>query len=291
MIGSHSTFGDTRRRRRRLLCWRVVRFFLAVIAVAGVGGYAYQIGVSAAQARTKKLEADLVRFQESNLDLRDRLALTTQRSGQAESALDELRRRYAENVPQGELAELLARLEAQLRAGVEPERLAFLIDAAAESVSCDGTPVTKRFMPLTPVSTGPVSYVRFGDRITVTGAGRPVRTAEGRPEAWYDPALPVRVDFQTLDGEVVSIEGVVPLTHSMVVDRREYRFSVVAGDQRFVEITAQECALPAGVGPDASGSDAAGPERLGPDDGPGRFGPDASGPDSIDPDAGSPASL
>jgi hypothetical protein len=286
MIGSHSTFGDTRRRRRRLLCWRVIRFFLAVIAVAGVGGYGYQIGVSAAQARTKKLEADLVRFQESNLDLRDRLALTTQRSGQAESALDELRRRYAEKVPQGELAELLARLEAQLRAGVESERLAFLIAAAAESVSCDGTPVTKRFMPLTPVSTGPVSYVRFGDRITVTGAGRPVRTAEGLPEAWYDPALPVRLDFQTLDGAVVSIEGVVPLTHSMVVDRREYRFSVVAGDQRFVEITAQECALPAGAGPDA-----AGPERLGPDDGPERFGPDASGRDSIDSDAGSPASL
>jgi hypothetical protein len=72
----------------------------------------------------------------------------------------------------------------------------------------------------------------------------------------------------------------------MVVDRREYRFSVVAGDQRFVEITAQECALPAGAGPDA-----AGPERLGPDDGPERFGPDASGRDSIDSDAGSPASL
>ena len=285
MIGGHSSFGDTRRRRRRLLYWRVIRFFLGVMAVAGVGGYAYQVGVSAAQARTEKLEADLVRFQESNLDLRDRLALTSQRSGQAETALDELRRRYVEDVPQGEVAELFARLQAQLRAGVEPERLAFLIDAA-ESVSCDGAPVTKRFMPRTPVSTGPVSYVRFGDRITVTGAGRSVRTAEGLPEAWYDPALPVRVDFQTLDGAVVSIEGVVPLTHSMVVDRREYRFSVVAGDQRFVEITAQDCALPDGTGPDA-----AGPESFGPDDGPERLGPDAVGSDRIGPDAGSPASL
>jgi hypothetical protein len=113
-----------------------------------------------------------------------------------------------------------------------------------------------------------------------------VRTAEGLPEAWYDPALPVRVDFQTLDGAVVSIQGVVPLTHSMVVDRREYRFSVVAGDQRFVEITAQDCALPDGTGPDA-----AGPESFGPDDGPERLGPDAVGSDRIGPDAGSPASL
>jgi hypothetical protein len=285
MIGSHSSFGDTRGRRRRLLCWRVIRFFLAVMAVAGVGGYGYQIGVSAAGARTGKLEADLARFQESDLDLRDRLALTTQRSSQAESALDELRRRYAKNVPQGELAELAARLEAQLRAGVEAERLAFLIDAAAEEVGCDGTPVTKRFMPRTPVSTGPVSYVRFGDRITVTGAGQSMRTADGLPEAWYDPALPVRVDFQTLDGEVLSIEGMVPLTHSMVVDRREYRFSVVAGDQRFVDVTAQDCALPVGIGPDAAGL-----ERLGPDD-PERFGPDASRPNGIDRDGSSPASL
>jgi hypothetical protein len=258
MMGSHLTFGDTRRRRRRLLYWRVIRVLLAVTVVAGVGGYAYQIGASAAQARTEKLEADLVRFQESNLDLRDRLALTTRRSGQAESALDELRRRYVEDVPQGAVAELVARVEAQLRAGVEPGRLAFLIDAA-ESVSCDGAPVTKRFMPRTPVSTGPVSFVRFGERITVTGAGRSVRTAEGLPEAWYDPALPIQLDFQTLDGAVVSIEGVVPLTHNMVVDGREYRFSVVAGAQRFVDITAQDCALAPPTEPEPTGP-------LGPDD-------------------------
>jgi hypothetical protein len=280
------TFGDTRRRRRRQLYWRTIRLFLAVLTIAGVGGYAYQIGVSAAQSRGEKLEADLVRFQESNLDLRDRLALAIQRSGQAESALDELRRRYVEDVPQGELAELLARLEAQLQAGAEPERLAFLIEAAAESASCDGAPVTKRFMPRTPVSTGPVSYVRFGDRITITGAGQSVRTAEGLPEAWYDPALPVRLDFQTLDGAVVSIEGVVPLTHSMVVDRREYRFSVVAGNQRFVEITAQDCAFP-----DATGPDDAGRGRPGRDDAAGGFGRDAGGPDGVGRAAGSPAPL
>jgi hypothetical protein len=286
MIGSHLTFGDTRRRRRRQLYWRVIRLFMAVLTIAGVGGYAYQIGVSAAQSRGEKLEADLVRFQESNLDLRDRLALAIQRSGQAESALDELRRRYVEDVPQGELAELLARLEAQLQAGAEPERLAFLIDAAAESASCDGAPVTKRFMPRTPVSTGPVSYVRFGDRITITGVGQSVRTAEGLPEAWYDPALPVRLDFQTLDGAVVSIEGVVPLTHSMVVDRREYRFSVVAGNQRFVEITAQDCAFPDAIGPDDAGRG-----RPGRDDAAGGFDRDAAGPDGAGRAAGSPATL
>ena len=259
MIGTYSTFGDTRRRRRQSFYWRVLRFLLTIVAVAGVGGYGYQVGVSANQARTEKLDSDLARFQQSNLDLRDRLALTAQRSGQAEAALDELRRRYAEQVPQGELAELLARVQAQLQAGVEPERLAFLIDAAGVTESCAGAPVTKRFMPRTPVSTGPVSYVRFDDRITVTGAGEPVLSAEGLPEAWYDPALPVRIDFQTLDGAVVGVEGIVPSTHSMVVDRQEYRFSAVASERGFVEITAQACALPGA--PSGGGAAAAEPGR------------------------------
>jgi hypothetical protein len=283
MMGSYPSFGDTRRRRRRLFYWGVLRLLVAVLAVTGVGAYAYQVGVSADQARTDKLEADLLRFQQSNLDLRDRLTLTAQRFDQAETALDELRRRYAESVPQGEVAELLRRLQAQLQAGVAPERLAFLIDAAAAAESCAGAPVTKRFMPRTAVSTGPVSFVRFDERITVTGSGESVRTADGLPEAWYDPALPVRIDFQTLDGAVVGVEDIVPFTYSMVVDRQEYRFSVVAGERRFVEITAQACALPGasgqdGAGPDAAGSDEAGAAGRGPArNGAAAFVPEAAG--------------
>ena len=50
MMGSYSSFGDTRRRRRRLFYWRVLR-----LAGDGrwrspaVGGYAYQVGVSASR--------------------------------------------------------------------------------------------------------------------------------------------------------------------------------------------------------------------------------------------------
>ena len=155
MIGTYSTFGETRRRRRRLVYWRLVRFFSAVAAVAMVGGYGYQVGVSASQARTEKLEGDLVRFQQSNLDLRDELATTAQRSSQVEAALGELRQRYAAEVPQGEVADLVASIRKQLAAGVEPERLAFLIGAAAQAKACDGEPVTKRFMPRTPGHHGP----------------------------------------------------------------------------------------------------------------------------------------
>jgi hypothetical protein len=262
MMSGFSSFGDTRRRRRRLFYGRLLQFLLTVAAVLAMGGYAYQVGVSASQARSEKLEADLVRFQESNLELRDRLAATTQRIGQAESALETLRRRYAEDVPQGELAQLLAQIRAQRAKGVAIERLAFLIDVAERPPACD-PPLTKRFVPRTPVSAGPVSYVRFDDRVTVTGTGESARNAEGLPEAWFDPARPVRLSFRTLDGEVVSIEGVVPLSHRMVVGEREYRFSVLPGERQFVEVSGQACALPEEAAPEPERSTADDEASLG----------------------------
>jgi hypothetical protein len=248
----HSTFGDTRRRRRRQFYWRLFRALFAMLAVGIIGGYGYQIGVSADQARSAKLETDLARFQESNLDLRDQLALAAQSSSQANRALEELRQRYAQDVPQGELASLMERVEAQLQAGADPGRIGFLIDAAATPVSCDGQPVTKRFMPQTPVSTGPVSFVRFDDRITVTGSGEPARNPEGLAEAWYDPTYPIRLEFRTLDGAVTSVEGTLPLHHGMVVDGREYRFSVMPGERWFIEVTAQSCAFPQDAHPEGA---------------------------------------
>jgi cell division protein FtsB len=248
----YSGFGDTRRRRRRQFYWRLTRVLFALVVVAVVGGYGYQVGVSANQARLEKLEAGQTRLQQSNLDLREQLALTVQRSNQADRALEELRQRYAKDVPEGEVATLVGRVRAQLQVGVDPARLAFLIDAAATPPSCDGEPATKRFMPRTPISTGPVSFVRFGDRITVTGTGQSAHSPEGLAEAWYDPTYPVHLEFRTPDGAVTSVEGVLPLNHGMVVDGREYRFSIVAGDQWFVNVTAQSCSFPQNAGPEGT---------------------------------------
>jgi hypothetical protein len=253
MMASYGTFGDTRRRRRREAWWRVVRFMSAVVAVFAVGIYAYQVGVSANQAHMAQLEADLIRFQQSNLDLRDRVASISKQSADADAALESMRRRYAAEIPSGEAAELLAQLREQLAAGVEPERLALLIEAAGLEDACQSEPVTKRFMPRTPISTEPLSWVRFHDRIIVTGEGESARNEAGLPEAWYDPAQPVRLEFRTLDGGITSAEGVVPFTHRMVVDGKEYRFSAVSGERRFLEMTAQACPLPeSGDGSSAS---------------------------------------
>jgi hypothetical protein len=244
MIASHGTFGEGRRRRRHQAWWRVVRFLSAVLAVLAVGIYAYQVGVSANQARTTQLEADLVRFQQDNLDLRDRIATATKQSADADAALESMRERYATEIPSGEAADLLAQLRAQLAAGVEPERLAMLIEAAGLEDTCQSEPVTKRFMPRTPISTEPFSWVRFHDRIIVTGQGEAARNEAGLAEAWFDPAQPIRLEFRTLDGASTSIEGTLPFTHRMVVDGKEYRFSAIRGESRFLEVTAQVCPLP-----------------------------------------------
>jgi len=267
-MASYGTFGEPRRHRRRQAFWRVFRFLFAVAAVLGVGSYGYQVGVSANQARSEQLEADLVRFQQANLDLRDQIALTRQQSGEAETALERMRQRYAAEIPSGAAAELLAQVRAQLSAGVEPERLAFLIEAAALDEACEDEPVTKRFMPRTPISTGPLSYVRFGSRIIITGEGESARSEAGLAEAWFDPAEPIRLEFRTMDGATTTIEGIVPFTHQIVVDGKEYRFSIVSAEPRFVEVTAQACALPQfdDDGPDAGtraqASEVAAPPRA-----------------------------
>jgi hypothetical protein len=261
VIASYGTFGDGRRRRRRQAFWGACRFLFAVAAVLGVGSYGYQVGVSANQARTDQIEADLGRFQRANLDLRDQIALARQESSAAEAALDGMRQRYAAAIPSGTAAELLAQIRTQLGAGVDPERLALLIEAAGLDEACGEEPVTKRFMPRTPVSTGPISYVRFGDRITITGAGESAFNAAGLAEAWFDPARPIRLEFRTLDGATTTIEGIVPLSHRMPVDGKEYRFSVVSAEPRFVEVTAQTCALPQLDDADPDISARAGPDE------------------------------
>lgn len=237
-------FSTYSRRRRRSANWRVINLlFLVALVVCGLV-YAYQIGVAAREAQTETLEADLERYRERNLEIRDELALALQRQRDTEAAFTELRQRYEIDVPQGVVGELLEEMRQQLERGVDADRLAFLIEAAGAAPACTGEPVTKRFVVRTPVGQGPVSAVRFEDRVVVTASGASATAPNGLPEAWYDPAAPVRLAFRNLAGEVETAEGVLPLQHAMLVDGREYRFTAIPGERALVEVTAQACELP-----------------------------------------------
>lgn len=242
---SFGTLGEYRRRRQRAVYQRLLMVGLFVATLLGTASYAYQVGVSVSEAKADKVADELERFRNDNLELRDRLLTEGERGTRAEKALATLEQRYEQDVPRGEAKVLFAAIQDQMAAGVEPERLALLIDAAGEASVCSTTPETKRFMPQTALGDGVFGAVRFGEgRILVRGEGASAQDEEGRAEAWFDPAEPVRLTFSTLEGEREDVIGVLPLEHRMVLGEREYRFSVIPGERAFVEIAVQECALP-----------------------------------------------
>ena len=118
----------------------------------------------------------------------------------AKLTVAEAQRRYSQDVPQGERRELLDLVTARLEAGVAPDRLAFLIESASKPVSCE--PVeTKRFLLRTPLYNGANTSVSFAnDAVLVTGTGESAKTADGLPQAWYDPAQPVNLILRRIDG-------------------------------------------------------------------------------------------
>ncbi|HET6522152.1 MAG TPA: hypothetical protein VFG47_20370 [Geminicoccaceae bacterium] len=244
---SPSSFGLQRHRRRRQQFYRrLVRVGLVVAVLAATASYAYQVGASKGAAVIDQLRAEIAELRAGNAALGERAAAAVQRADEARSRAQAAEERYQAGMPRGAERELLQRIEAKLRDGVAPERLAFVIEQSGLPQECAGTPETKRLMVRTPVGGGAVSAVRFGDgRIVVTGEGPSARNDQGRPEAWFDPAARIQLNLQTLDGRTEAVEGVLPMTHAMVVDGREYRFNVTQGEQRgLVEMTAQSCALP-----------------------------------------------
>lgn len=244
MIGARSGLGSRHRRGHRQGTWKVLRFLLGVAGVAMVGGYGYQVGVSANQAWTERLTDDVEHLQADNLALRDRLAQASLSASHAQGALEALQERYRAEVPSDETLELVRQVQDQLHKGVDSERLTLLIAAAGQPPACPDEPVTRRFRPHTQLASAPIGTVRFDDRITVTATGASASDDQGRLEAWFDPAKPVRIHFRTLDGRESEADGVLPLRHSVLVDGREYRFSAIAGPTSFVEVTGQACPLP-----------------------------------------------
>lgn len=249
---THGTLGGYGRRRRSTAARRLVRFLVFGVLIIGTASHAYRVGVSTAEAKTEKLKSDVARFQEGNLTLRDQVAELTSELRQASQRVAALELRYAEDVPVGEAAILMRQVIQQLDQGTEPRRLGFLIRSAGQSASCEELPESRRFVVETPIANGPRSTVHFAEkRINVWASGLSARTADGSPEAWFDPAEPVHVVFEPLGGPSQTLNGELPLAHRMIVDGREYRFALVAGGRSFIEVTGQGCGLPGGL--DASG--------------------------------------
>lgn len=239
-------FYDRRLRRQRRQFWvGVVKWSLALGLIVAAGVVAYRSGSTLAQVEVDKLRREIVDLSDSVAALEDENAKLEGRVKADETRLREWQERYERDVPTGENKAVFALVQEKLGAGVDLERLKFLIDSAENERSCDETPVTKRFILRTPLYTGANDSVGFAQSsITVTGDGEAAVNAAGKQEQWYDPAKPINIRFTHIGGKNSEVSGTLPLHHAVVFGDHEYRFTIVAGSRGFVSISGDRCDYP-----------------------------------------------
>lgn len=236
---------ESRSRRRRRVRWRFVMVVLILILALAAGLFAYQAGTMLAQRpvaslkeQVAELNRDLEALRSENSDLRSSTET-------AQSEASTWQNRYQEEVPQGTSKELFDLVRNRLASGIESRRLAFVIGAVDDGKTCDGKPVTKRFLVQTPVYKGVNDSVSFGrETITVTAEGSNAVNADGAAEGWFDPAKPITLRFAKIGGKTDVTNGKLPLHHALVYEGFEYRFSMVPGPKGFVHVTGRRCKFP-----------------------------------------------
>ncbi len=217
---------------------------LAALVLAAYGGY--RAGLAEGVAERDRLLSERQRAQETVRILEERLARTEARLDELRLAYRELQAAYRRKAIEGELEELLGLVRRRLADGVPLARLRFLIERATPEERCDERVEAGRVYVRVPLARG----VRFGltlagGRLALDVSGRPARDAEGRPEAWFDPAAPVRVVFVRLDGAREEIEGMLPLAHRLVAGGDEYRIVLQADARRgWLRVAVQRCDYP-----------------------------------------------
>ncbi|MCG8492884.1 MAG: hypothetical protein MI743_14790 [Sneathiellales bacterium] len=218
-------------------------FYFGLLGAAGAWGY-YE-GQAQADRRVAIVEDQVNELSQKNQRLNDqtRAALDKQSSALAEARA--WRAKFEKEIPTGATLEILELVKSRVDEGLEPQRLVTLIGLAQNNQNCDPRPETKRFIVNTPLFNQVGNSISLAEgSITVTGLGESALNAEGKPEAWYDPAKPVSIQFTRLGGKSEKVEGLLPIHKSVVFGGNEYRFSILSGKQSFATISATRCDFP-----------------------------------------------
>ena len=242
-----TSFGDTRRTRRRQAYLGTIRLVATGLVVLAGALASYYVGRSQSRVEIGRLRADLAALQELNRLLAERAASAEQRAEAEITKTARLRQDYASNVPRGDVRELLGLIEARLRDGLPPERLAFLLREARVERRCDPQTESKRLPVHTAAATVPPSTIAFAkDRISISAEGVPTRKPDGSTESAFDPTLPVALRFLKIGRDVAKVEGRLPVSHSLVLGDQEYLFLAKPSEKAAgqVEVVAQVCAYP-----------------------------------------------
>jgi hypothetical protein len=241
-----TTFGETRRSRRRQALLGTARLVGVALAIGGGALASYQIGRSQSRIEVARFDSDLSALQELNRLLSERAASAEQRAEASITKAARLQRAYDADVPQGQTKELLDLLQQRLKDGVPASRLEFLLREARVERKCDPPSENKRLLVHTSVTPTPAATAAFAkNQITVTVEGAPQRKPDGRTDPVFDPQQPVTLHLLRIGRDVGKTEGRLPLSHSLVLGDREFRITAKAVDkQGQVELIAQVCDFP-----------------------------------------------
>lgn len=171
---------------------------------------------------------------------------TTELSAEAQTAnkrYEQLKQEVQSILPEGPMQDIVTLVREQLKQGMDPERLSFVIRSARPPTGCVD-PESKRFVINTPAYNGPKSVASIADGvIQIEGAGESARNDKNQPEAWYDPAKKVEISFKH-DNKVEVKKDTLPIRYSIVAGEREYRFTIEAGAKSFAKVIYDSCAYP-----------------------------------------------
>jgi len=232
---------DARYKNRAAQRFAAFLKFLSVILVAGLIGFwagkqfaAEQLMVLQDKTKSLTIERDTLQVEATEIRAQAQTAETRYR--QLQEQVDSI-------IPKGPMQDLATLVREQLEQGMDAERLAFVIRSARPPSNCNEAEL-KRFVVSTPANSGPASKVSIADgAITIEGSGQSARNDRGQPEAWYDPAQPVKVVFSH-NGRIEEKRRTLPIRYSVVSNNREYRFTIESGARSFAKVVFDSCDYP-----------------------------------------------
>jgi cell division protein FtsB len=229
------------RRRAQEQMMAVVMMIVVIGLCFGLGFWlGKQTGVqgyNAMRTQVEQMTAERETLQNTITELRAQTQTANTRYQQLQTT-------YQEILPEGPLRDLVVMLKAQLDEGRDPERLAFLIRSARPPRNCT-EPETRRFVVTTPAYDGPESVISLAEgALKIKASGASAISADGKPEAWYDPSKTVTLEFTGEGGAPESKTGIMPINHSVVVGAREFRLTIAEGARSFAKVTFDSCDYP-----------------------------------------------
>lgn len=229
---------------RRRAAEKKRRFFLIATFIISLAAGFYWLGGENVKSSEVAYKQQALRLQTEKEAIEKQLTDARVEVQSTQIRYKQLEDKYNLEVPTGPLKELTDILRQQLKDGMAPDRLAFVLRSARPPRNCS-EPVQRRFVVRTSASSGPESAVSFANgAITITAQGEPAVSATSQPEAWFDPGKPVTVKFTQLGGQDTVKTQLLPIHHSMVLAGKENRFTVAIGARSFVAVTGDSCDYP-----------------------------------------------